>query len=186
MPANINFLRDRIAFLKKKSRKVFFIRTWSLSLLAIYGALVIGSFFYHFLLKNQNNTFKEKMKKEEKAIESLSSIETKQVYLASKVESLSQILKAKRMHQEIVESLFFILPQGISIDNFHISEDGTVNFSGACSSLRVLDDFLNTLEAQGKVSKMLIKEAEIEGVSYGFEQEYKFGVSVLFYLGKTN
>lgn len=184
MIKNINFLKERVALLKKKSRKLFLIRSLSVGLLVFYGVLVFGAFSYNFLLKRQKEAFKEKIAREEKIIESLRPIETKQVYLASKVASLSQILTSKKQHQKIVESLFFILPEGVAVSNFHISEDGVVNFSGTCSSLKVLKGFLNILEAKGKVAEMLIKDAQIGGINYGFKKEYNFSVSILFYLEK--
>ena len=182
MLKNINFLKERVVLLKKRSRRLFFIRSWSLGLLTFYGVLVFGAFSYNFLLKKQKQVYKEKIAREEKIIESLRPIETKQVYLASKVESLSQILTSKRQHQKIVESLFLILPEGIAVSNFHISEDGIVKFSGTCSSLKALKGFLDILETKGKASEMAIKYAQVGSVNYGFKKEYNFSVSVLFYL----
>jgi len=184
MEKNINFLKDRIALLKKKSRRLFFIRTWSLGLLVVYGVLVIGAFSYNLVLKKQDQTLKEKIQREKKVIESLRPIETKQFYLASKVKSLSEILASKRWYQEIVDSLFFILPEGMSVSNFHIGEDGTVSFSGTCATLRVLKNFLDVLESKGEVSEVVVKQAQIGSVNYGLQKEYQFNVSVLFYLGK--
>ena len=182
MLKNINFLKERVALLKKRARKLFFIRSLSLGLLTLYGVLISGAFSYNFLLKRQEQAFKEKIAREEKIIESLRPIETKQVYLVSKVESLSQILASKKQNQKIVESLFLILPEGIAVSNFHISESGVVNFSGTCSSLKALKDFLDILEAKGKASEMAIKDAKIGDVNYGFKRKYNFSVSILFYL----
>ena len=182
MAKNINFLKEKVALLKKRSRNLFFIRSLSLGLLTFYGLVVFGGFSYNFLLKRQNEIFKENIARREKIIENLRSIETKQVYITSKIESLSQILTSKNQNQKIVESLFFILPEGISVSNFHINEDGIVNFSGTCSSLRALKNFFNILETKGKISEMTIKNAQIGGINYGFEKEYNFSVSILFYL----
>lgn len=185
MEKNINFLRDRIALWKKKARRLFLTRTLSVGLLVIYGILVLGVFSYNLILKKQSQILKEKMQREEKVIESLRPIETKQIYLASKVESLSGVLTSKRKHQEIVDSLFFVLPEGISVSNFQISEDGTVSFSGTCSELRVLKIFLDILEAEDGISEVVVKKAHIGNINYGFEKEYHFNISLLFYLGKS-
>jgi len=185
MRANINFLRERLFLSKRKARKLFLIRTWSSLIMVIYILLIISTFSFYLLTKKTNQVIKRKIKQEEKKIEDLRSIEAKQVYLHQKTQSLSKIIASKKQHQEIVESLLNLLPQGISVDNFHISKNGLVSFSGRCLSFKVLRSFFDTLQIEENALHLKIKQAQIKTLAYGYDKEYVFDAEILFYLGEN-
>ena len=93
-------------------------------------------------------------------------------------------MSSKKQHQKIVESIFAIVPEGTSVDNFQIAEDGRVSFFASCLSFKILENFLKELQADDKGTHLKIKEARIENLSYGFEKEYHYNVSIAFYLGE--
>ena len=182
MKFNINFLKDRVLKTKKEAQKHFFIRTWSLFALLIYGLFVVALFSLHLLAKKTNEVVKTGIKKEESLIEELRSIEMKQVYLTAKTKSLREVLTGKKKHQQIVETLLALLPEGVSISGLKIDPDGAVSFSASCTSFATLVDFFNILKLNEVESRLEIKKADISGVSYGFEKDYSFDVILFFYL----
>ncbi|HUV47258.1 MAG TPA: hypothetical protein VMW29_03930 [Candidatus Bathyarchaeia archaeon] len=182
MKLNINFLKDYVLKTRKKAQKHFFIRTWSLLALVIYGVLVVAVFSLHLLAKKTNEVVKTGIKKEESLIEELRSIEMKQVYLTAKTKSLDEVLSGKKQHQQIVETLLALLPRGVSISDLKIDPDGAVSFSASCTSFRSLVDFFNILKTNETELRLKIKKADISGVSYGLEKNYSFDVILFFYL----
>jgi Tfp pilus assembly protein PilN len=184
MLGNINFLKDRLVISQKKTKRLFLIRSWVLVMGAIYSLLIFSSFSYHLLAKKRNQALKEEIKQKEAVISNLRPIETKQVYLLSKIESLSKILVSKRQHQEVAGALLSFLPEEISVSDFYIEENGTITFSGSCLSFKVLKNFLGMLQTEGRDSQLKVKEAKIENLSYGGGEEYLFNMSIAFYLGE--
>jgi len=184
MKFNINFLKDYIVKTRKKAQKHFFVRTWSLLALVIYGLGVVGLFSLHLLAKKTNEVVKAGIKEQENLIEELRSIEMQQVYLTAKTKSLEEVLLGKKKHQKIVETLMALLPPGVSISGLRIDPEGMVSFSASCSSFKTLIDFFNVLETNETESELKIKEVEISGVSYGLDKDYSFEVKLFFYLSQ--
>lgn len=182
---SVNFLRDRIAVSKKKAKKLFLARTWASVALVIYLLIVATVFSLYFLAKKTNQVIKNKIVQEEKAIENLRSIESKQVYLTSKTKSLSEILASKKQHQQIVDSILTLLPVGVSVSDFQINKNGTVSFSASCQNFEVLNNFFDTLKSEEETGALKIKQAKIQGVGYGLDQDYGLSISILFYLGEV-
>ena len=185
MAKEINLLKDQLAAIRKKARKLLLIRSSAFAVLIIYGLIVVAAFSYHLVEKRRSEIFRQKIKQEEALIEKLRPIEAKQTYVSYKVKSLAEILAAKKEHQQIVESVVNLLPTGLSVSNFHIDEDNWVHFSASCLRFEVMVDFLDHLDSE-KEGQLKVKEARIGQVSYGLEQEYHFDVNILFYLGEKS
>lgn len=178
MLKDINLLKERRILFKKKTRKLFLIRFWSLLTLIIYGILVFLSFFSFFLLNKHNEDLKTAIDKEKKTIIQLQPIETKLFYLHIKTKSLKQIMAERKKNQEIVEGLFKLLVNGVSVSDFEIISEGRVNFNATCSSFGQLVAFLRSLEKSEDFSVLQVNQATISDLSYGFSQEYKFNISL--------
>ncbi len=182
---NINFLKDRLAQLKKKAKKSLVLKTWSLVALVVYGILVFGAFSYYLVAKGKNQVLKAGIDREEALITNLRPIETKQIYLTSKAKSLTTIFASQKKHQKIIETILALLPSGVSVDDLTIDKEGLVNFSGSCASFKILQEFFNNLETEAGNSTFLkVKKAEIGKITYGWQQEYGFGVELAFFLGE--
>ena len=168
--------------LKKRAKKLLVLRSISLAIVGIYGLVVLAVFSYYILIiEKENKTLKEGITNQTKIIEDLRPIETKQVYLAVKTKSLSEILPAKKKYQQVLESFLRLLPLDIFLTNLDIKEDGTVNFSGRCFSFISLDNFFTVLSKEEQRSSLQIKETRIKELSYGFNEGYFFDISLLFF-----
>ncbi len=181
---DINFFKDSLVKLRKKARRLFLIKTWSLITLASYGLVISAVFSYHLLTNRGNQNLNEKIKQQEALIESLRSIESKQVYLTLKTKSLTQIINSQRKNQEIVKTILHLLPEGTAVDGFNIEEDGKVNLSGSCLNFKILKNFLANLYEKEDDSFLKVKEVKVRGISYGFENPYQFNTILQFYLGE--
>lgn len=177
---NINFLKEKAVFLKKKASRLFFIQTASFALLIIYGLGIVGLFSYYFVLKKESDALGEKVSEAKARIESLRSIETKQVYLKSKIKSLAEVLADQKQHQKITEAVFNFLPEGIAISGFAIDEKGGVSFSGESYSFKTLKNFFTSLETTPQIGEIKIKKVRIGKVSFDYEKGYSFDIYLLF------
>lgn len=180
MNENINFLKEKAVVLKKRAKELFFIQTGSFALLIIYGLALVGLFSYFLILKRETNVLGERVGEAKVRIEGFQPIETKQVYLKTKVQSLVKVFAGQRQHQKITEAVFTLLPEGISISGLTIDEEGGVGFSGETTSFKVLRNFFTNLETTGQIGEMRIEKIKIKAVSFDYETGYSFNIYLLF------
>lgn len=180
MDKNINFFQDKAIAFKKEFRQLFFLKIASLIFLVVYLLIIIATFSYSFILKKKQNILAGKIKKTKNQIDSFRSIETKQVYLKSKIKSLNNILADKQESQKITEAIFSLLSEGININSFAVTKDGQVSFNGQSSDFQKMKKFFSKLELTPQIGDMKIKRVKINGVSFNYKKGYTFGVYLFF------
>ena len=184
MVRDINFLKDRLVKLRKKAHRLFLIKTWSLIVLLSYALAVFAVFSYHLLTNKGNQSLNQKIQEQERLIESLRSIESKQLYLSLKTKSLTKIISSQRKNQEIVETILHLLPEGASVEGFGIEGEGEVNLSCSCPNLKILKIFLSNLYGEEEDGFLRVKQVKVAGIDYGFENPYQFSAVLQFYAGE--
>ena len=180
MNKEINFLKEKASILRKKSKHLFILKTGSLVLLVLYGLAVLAVFSYSFVLKKESDVLAERTSQTKERIEKFQPVETKQVYIKSKIESLTEIFASQRENQKIIEAVFTFLPEGISVTGFSIGEKGWVTFSGQSKSFERLKNFFANFETAPKIGELEVKEAKVESVSFNYKEGYSFKISLLF------
>jgi len=178
----INFLRERTAAFRKKARKLFLFRVWSIGLLVIYSLIVFGAFSLRLLVKKENQLLEGKMANQEQVIKNLQPTETKQTYLVHKTRSLAKVMGEKEKRQQVVEAFLSFVPAGVSITAFHIEENGEINFSASCARFALLNNLLQTLRAQNDFSGLVLKRVQIKEINYGLGEDYHFRILLAFHI----
>ena len=179
----INFLKSRQEQIKQKAKRLFFIQIFALLILVAYGLLIIGTFSYYFILGQEKKALDSKINFQKKSIEAVSGVETKQVYLKNKTANLKQILENAQNNQAIVEGFFELVPEGIEVKGFAVSEEGTVSFEGEATTFSSLKTLFDNMEKR-RLGQYQIDAASVETISLGKEGGYSFSLMLYLRLGK--
>jgi len=169
---NINLITQRQEELRKKSKKVFYFQMFSFSLLIIYGLFVVGVFAYYFILLQQSKVLGRQISAQEERIEEYVDVETKQFYLKRKTANLEKIMEYSAEYQDIIEGFLALLPEGVEVKNFSISEDKEIGFGGNTNSFGAMTQLFDNIE-QGRLGESIIYAAEVKKVGYN-EGIYSF------------
>lgn len=180
----INFLRLKQEKIRQKTQRVFFVQISVLSILVLYGLLVIGIFSYYFILNREAKVFEEKISFQNNRIKKEVATETKQIYLKKKTASLTSVLQSARNHQLLVEGVFSLLPEGISVSGFNVSEKGEVSFQGKAVNFSSLKALFENIKKGQLVEELPIYGASINSISLNEENGFNFGLTL--YLSPFN
>ena len=158
----------KVDFLKKKDKRGIgpkSIFMWSFgTLIVLYIAVVLCLFFYNLYLGAKAKALANDVSGLSSQLSKQKDLESLNLYLSSKTNSLKDILGFKRQHHQITDYLFSILPSGVSIDGFTITQQNQLQFNGRAESLRALKTFLDNVQSQ-KSGALIISKASIGGLS---------------------
>ena len=174
--ANINFLASKQAEYNRQARRLLIIQVGAFSVLIVYVLVIVGIFSYSFYLKRQGEQLETQIKRTSSQIQELASIEAKHLFIKSKIESLVPVFESKQKHQELTEAIFALLPTGMSIQGFTISETGDISFSAEASSFQALRQFLANVKERNITPTVYVQFAEIGSVSLQKSGNYSFSV----------
>jgi len=180
MTKDINLLKEKVAILRKEARKAFFLQVGLLVILIGYCLTVVVLFSYYFILKRQSSSLEEEIRVNTNKVEEFQTVETQQVYLKNKIESLSDVFADQKHHQKITEAVFTLLPEGISVSGFNIDDKGGVSFQGESDTFSRLRAFLDNLKTTYKIGEMKVERIDIERIFFDYEKGYVFKVYLLF------
>lgn len=176
--SNINFLAKKQDKYRQKMRRLLAIQLGAFGILAVYVFCLALAFGYYFYLGRVSKRLEERVSLLHSELEGLSPIEAKYVYIKSKLGSLFPIITSQRKNQEIVEAVFSLLPEGISIRGFTVRSEGEINFSVEAYNFQVLEQFLVNLRRRELTPEIKIKYAEIKSVNLRSDGAYVFSVSL--------
>lgn len=180
MEKGINFFREYRSKIKKREKKRFIIQVSSMVVLSIYFVVVLGIILSLLYLRNQEKKLNEDTKRAESEIESLSPVETKQVYLSEKIKSLEQIFSKRKEHQKIAKSFLSLLPSGISVDGFSIDETGQIQFRLNTEKFSDLKQLFSNIYSSEEYSEIPIKSADINSFVYRIKSGYSLDMKISF------
>ena len=173
---DLNFLASKQAEYRQRARRLFLIQTSSLALLVIYVVALGGLFAYSFYLSRERASLESQVKSVMAEVEQLSSVEAKYVFIKTKAEALGPVLASQQKNQELVEAIFTLIPEGVSVSGLQVNEAGNITFSGEAKTFAALSRFLANLE-QGRLTPTVrVAYAKIGGVSLQSDGGYSFSI----------
>lgn len=173
---DINFLAEKQVEIRARLKRFMLIQILSFSVLAIYALGVMGVFLVYFWLNKENKKIQSQVIVQEVRVQENAGTEMKQVFLKDKLSSLLPIFEIRHKHQQLADSIFTLLPIGISIKGFTIDEAGDINFSGKAANFVSLGSFLARLQNKNITPDVLIDFAEVEKITIEPEGDYGFSV----------
>lgn len=170
----INFLKGKEAEIRKERGKLLLIKLLSFGAVIIYVLAVVVTVVFHYLKKNELKSLNSQINTVEEEIAAMSSAETKQRYLYTKLNAIIPILSTKRDHQSLVNFVFSLLPKGVSVSNFQIQDKNTLSFDTSSNDFRAVKGFFENL----KKDNTQMKIAEVKITNFGFNEENKYFAAV--------
>jgi len=143
MKQEVNLLPKKLGKIRKKQKLKFLLTRVLMGLVLVLALVMVGLSSYSLVLAKGNKNLEEKTEQVKKKISSLSEIESKQVYLLSKLGSFESLIKTQETHQAVTETVFALIPNGTTLKGFQVSEDGVIQISGSVPNYLVLSELLD-------------------------------------------
>jgi len=178
MSPEISLFPKKISKIRQKQRlKKLAIRVLFLGLLALAGLMIILSVI-SLTVARGNKQVDEKIKTTKGKIASLSEVESKQVYLSSKLSSFKSLLKTHEAHQAVTETVFSVIPDGTTLRGFQVNEEGVISLSGSVPDFLTLEELLKRVKG-GPDSRLPIVEAKVNRVAFGKAGVISFDIDLV-------
>jgi Tfp pilus assembly protein PilN len=176
--ADLNLFTDKLSKLRKKQK----IRSlgWRiiLGLVVLLTCLLIGLSSYSLLVARNNQRLAIRIDTAKKEINDLKTIETKQAYLISKIDTFGDLLVTQEKHQAIAEAIFSLIPNGTSLKGFQVAEDGFVTLSGSVPDYPTLLSLMERIKNSQELN-LPVLSAKVNTISFGGSAGINFAIEVL-------
>lgn len=178
MNPEISLFPKKIAGIRRKQQlKKLTIRVLFLGLLVLAGVMIVLS-GWSLILTRGNKQLDEDIQSAKEKITSLSEVESKQVYLLSKLGSFKSLLKTHEAHQAVTETVFALIPSGTTLRGFQVSEEGIISLSGSVPDFPTLEELLKRVRSTSDY-RLPIVEAKVRRVSFGAEGAISFEIDLV-------
>lgn len=177
MTADINLAGSIVAKIRQKQKLKRLLNKgiiWAGLIISLALIIVSG---VSLLVNQQNQKLEKQIKSTQTKIESLSKVESQQVYLTNKLGSFSGLLKTHELHQSVAETIFALIPSGTSIKGFAVNESGIISLSGSSPSWQLFSRLLVNLN-QAETEPLLLKEVKVNQVNFNSEGSVNFDLQL--------
>jgi len=166
--------RQRI---KKLALRILLVSMLILALLMIFlSALALR-------IASSNKNSEQKISLTKSKITQFQDVESKQVYLVSKLGSFANLLKLQERHQAVAEAIFNMIPDGTSLQGFEVNEKGTIDLVGNVPDWSKLFELFKRIREQTTV-QLKVAQAKVNRISFGKTGEINFDINIV--LSGTN
>lgn len=164
-------IRDRQR-IKKLSGKILLAGIFVLAL------IMIGLSSYALGVAKSNKKLEQKVSLTKNKISDLQDVESKQVYLISKLGSFANLLKLQERHQAVAETIFSLIPNGTSLQGFEVNEKGTIDLSGNVPDWSKLFELLTRIKGP-KLGQLSVAQAQVSRINFGSKGDINFSINIV-------
>ncbi|NMB56329.1 PilN domain-containing protein [Candidatus Beckwithbacteria bacterium] len=175
----VNFLQNQKAKLLLQSKRIYLIQSISITVLLIYFFFVSLVFSYYAYLNYKIGNINKQIVNKTEEIKALSDKEGMYLIMKNKTKSAIEIVNSMQAHQSLLQAVFKILPENISVENLKIDENNQITFSGLAYSYQDIEKFLKNIEANNEAQLVKINQASIENLKIDNNNLYSFSVKLL-------
>lgn len=140
--------------------------------------LMIGLSGVALKIVNSNKRLEQKISLTKDKITQLQDVESKQVYLVSKLGSFANLLKLQERHQAVAETIFNMIPDGTTLQGFEVNEKGTIDLTGSVPVWSKLFELLQRIKEQ-TTGQLRVVQAQVNRISFGKTGEISFGINIV-------
>lgn len=176
--AEINLYANKLQKLKKKQKLKQL--TWQtiLAIGLVLAILMIGLSGFSLVVARQNQSLTNRIESEKTQIRTLEPVESKQVYLISKLNAFGQLVKTQEKHQAVAEAVFALLPDNTSLKGFQVSEEGLINLTGSVPDYPTLLELLFRITNSRDLA-VPVASAKVNSISVSAAGGINFAIDVL-------
>lgn len=177
----INLFQKKISRQNKKQKLIFLLTRSILFwiLLMSVGMIVIAG--WSLVVNRQNAKLDQQLKENKEEITSYQKIESQQVYLTSKLKSFKELIKTQKVHQDVTETVFALIPNGTELKGFKVETNGVIKLSGSVPDYLTLSELLDRVK-NNRSYKLKIESAQVNKIMVtkeglvSFDIDLKIGV----------
>lgn len=174
----INFLSQKQLRLRRQAKRLLKLQTPAIILVVINIVILIGLLGYSFFLGYQKTLWEQKEKIVLSDIKQLSSVETKHVFIKSKLDKLTSIFESSQKHQDLAEAVLSLLPSGMTIQGLSIENQGYVSFSAEAQSFNEVKEFLSNIR-QGELRPPTVKIQFSQIKEVGLKSDGSYSLTIV-------
>lgn len=167
----IKQLRDRQR-IKKLAGRILLV---SMLILALLMVALSG---YSLSIANSNKNLEQKISLTKNKITQLQDVESKQVYLVSKLGSFANLLKLQERHQAVAEAIFGMIPNGTTLQGFEVNEKGIIDLAGSVPDWLKLFELLRRIREQ-TTGQLSVVQAQVDRISFGKTGAINFDINIV-------
>lgn len=167
----IKQLRDRQR-IKKLAGRILLV---SMLMLAL---LMIALSAFALMIANSSKKLEQKISLTKNKITQLYDVESKQVYLVSKLGSFANLLKLQERHQAVAETIFAMVPNGTTLQGFEVNEAGTIDLAGSVPGWSKLFELLRRIK-EPATGQLRAVQAQVNRISFGKRGTINFDINIV-------
>jgi len=177
MKSEVNLFPKKIKKIRQKQKLKRLSLRVVLIILLVLALTMIGMSSYSLKLAKENSELEAKASSLKSKIESLSDIESKQVYLISKLGSFESLLVTHEKHQAVTETVFGLIPNGTSLKGFDVSEEGVINLAGSVPNFVTLERLMEKIR-NNQAYRLPILTAKVNRITLGQDGTVSFDIDL--------
>ncbi len=167
----IKKVRDRQR-IKKLAGKIILASMLMLALLMIVLSILALS------IVSSNKNLEQKISLTKNKITQLQDVESKQLYLVTKLDSFANLLKLQKRHQAVAEAIFNMIPDGTTLQGFDVNEKGTIDLSGNVPDWSKLFELLRRIR-EPATNQLQVVQAQVNRISFGKAGAINFAINIV-------
>ncbi|MBU1499872.1 hypothetical protein KKE48_03325 [Patescibacteria group bacterium] len=167
----IKKVRDRQR-IKKLAGKIL------LAGMLMLALLMIGLSVLALRITSSNKNLEQKISLTKNKILELQDVESKQLYLVSKLSSFANLLKLQKRHQAVAETIFNMIPDGTTLQGFEVNEKGTIDLSGSVIDWSKLFELLRRIK-EPAAGQLGVAQAQVNRISFGKTGTINFDINIV-------
>ena len=179
----INLYANKLQKLSKKQRLKQLTWLIILATVLVLAILMIALSGFGLVVARQNQALTDKIEAEKTKIKNLEPVESKQVYLISKLDAFNQLVKTQEKHQAVAEAVFTLLPDNTSLKGFQVSEEGLINLTGSVPDYPTLLELLSRITNSQDLA-VPVQSAKVNSISVSTTGDIDFAIDVLIKVNK--
>lgn len=174
----INLLSRFRTQLVIRAKRQLYIQLLCTIFLVLFGLSWLGLSAYNYYLHNQIKAIDSQVSTLTEQIKNLVEFESKYTLLKRKASALLGITQSARKHQDLVEDIFTLLPEGLLVNSFSIKENGEIIFDAKTGNPNQLHMFLNDLGSKKQLGSSPIRKITVSRITVNSEGQYTVGVII--------
>ncbi|MDZ7586205.1 MAG: hypothetical protein U0946_00480 [Patescibacteria group bacterium] len=174
----INLFVKKIKQIREKQRiKKLSVRIL-LIIMIILALLMIVLSSAALKIANSNKELEKKIGLTKNKITQLEDVESKQVYLLSKLGSFANLLKLQERHQAVAETIFDLIPNGTTLQGFEVNEKGIIDLAGNVPDWLKLFELLKRIK-ESSTSQLRVVKADVNKIGFGSKGGINFNINIV-------
>lgn len=175
MLEKINLFPKIEAVWEKRVRIRRLLQVVSVVVLILYFVFLSSLLSYFLILTGEEKSLKRKIETYEERVKGLEAVESKQVFLSSKLKAIAKVFKFEERPEEALEDLEVLVLPGINLLGINY-KDKEIKINGEARDAVVLGEFVKNLEDKGR---SFFSQAEFGSINKKTEGDYTFSLLLL-------